>query len=127
MDKLILIGVGGFIGSVMRYIVSGYVQNLSKSTGFPYGTLAVNVIGSFIIGFLFYFIESRGSFSPQMRALLLLGFLGAFTTFSTFSLETFNLLRGDEVTLALANLGANCGLGLLAVWIGRMLPEMIWR
>ncbi len=127
MDKLILIGFGGFIGSVMRYLVSGYVQTISRSNTFPYGTLAVNVIGSFIIGFLFYFIETRSSLNPQMRALLLFGFLGAFTTFSTFSLETYNLLRSGELVPALMNVGANCVLGVMAVWAGRTLPMMIWR
>ncbi len=127
MEKLILIGFGGFIGSVMRYLVSGYVQTISRSSTFPYGTLAVNVIGSFIIGFLFYFIEIRSSLNPQMRALLLFGFLGAFTTFSTFSLETYNLLRSGELMPALVNVSANCVLGVMAVWAGRTLPMMIWR
>jgi len=127
VEKLILIGFGGFIGSVMRYLVSGYVQTISRSSTFPYGTLAVNVIGSFIIGFLFYFIEIRSSLNPQMRALLLFGFLGAFTTFSTFSLETYNLLRNGELMPALVNVSANCVLGVMAVWAGRTLPMMIWR
>ncbi|MBN1668729.1 MAG: fluoride efflux transporter CrcB [Anaerolineales bacterium] len=127
MGKIILIGLGGFIGAIFRYFVSGYVQEFSKSASFPYGTLVVNVLGSFVLGFLYYFIESRGALTPEMRALLLIGMLGAFTTFSTFSLETLNLVLHGEFIQALANLSANFVLGLMAVWAGRMLPVLIWR
>lgn len=127
MGNFLWIGLGGFIGAVLRYLISGYVQDLSKSASFPYGTLAVNVLGSFVIGLMFYFIESRGAFDPQTRALALVGILGAFTTFSTFSIETLNLFLSGETPQALLNLGANCALGLLAVWIGRILPALVWR
>jgi len=127
MGNITLIGIGGFIGAILRFLISGYVQDFSKSASFPYGTLAVNVIGSFMIGFLYYFIESRGSLMPEMRALLLIGILGAFTTFSTFSLETLNFMLRDEFCLALANLSANFIIGIFAVWAGRILPVLIWR
>lgn len=127
MANLIFIGMGGFLGAVLRYQVSGWVQTLSRSAGFPYGTLAVNVAGSFTIGLCYFFIESRGAFTPQARAFLLIGLLGAFTTFSTFSMETLNLASGGELGRAGLNLLANASLALLAVWAGRMLPYLIWR
>jgi fluoride exporter len=126
MGKLIYIGAGGFIGAVLRYLISSYVQDVSKSTGIPYGTLAVNVLGSFIIGILFFFIESKGALSPQTRAFLLVGILGALTTFSTFSIETLNLLMEGAIPQAIINLTANITLGLSAVWAGRILPSLTW-
>ena len=127
MGNLIMIGLGGFVGAILRYQVSGWVQGLSRSAGFPYGTLAVNVAGSFTIGLCYFFIESRGALTPNTRAFLLIGLLGAFTTFSTFSMETLNLATGGELGRAALNLLANCSLALLAAWAGRMLPYLIWR
>jgi CrcB protein len=127
MGDIYLIGIGGFIGAILRYIVSGWVQQASKSTDFPYGTLVVNVLGSLVIGFMFYLLENRGVLTPEVRALTLIGILGAFTTFSTFSVETLNLMLRGEVMQALVNVGASLVLGLLAVWAGRMLPQLIWR
>ena len=125
MGKLVYIGAGGFIGAVLRYLISSYVQDMSKSTGIPYGTLAVNVLGSFIIGVLFFFIESKGAFSPETRAFVLVGMLGALTTFSTFSIETLNLLIEGAIPQAFINLTANIILCLSAVWAGRILPSMM--
>lgn len=127
MMKLLLIGSGGFIGSVLRYLVSGSVQTASQSIAFPYGTLAVNVIGCLFIGFLSELAESRALFSTDTRSFLVLGILGGFTTFSAFGIETMNLLRGGETALALANIGAQVLLGLGAVWLGYTLAYVIWR
>jgi CrcB protein len=126
MGKLVYIGAGGFIGAVLRYLISSYIQDVSKSTGIPYGTLAVNVLGSFIIGVLFFLIESKGAFSPQTRAFVLVGMLGALTTFSTFSIETLNLLMDGAIPQAVINLTANIILCLSAVWAGRILPSLMW-
>ncbi len=125
MGTLVWIGMGGFVGAVLRYLVSGYIQNITKATGFPYGTLAVNIIGSFIIGLAFFYIESSSTIDPQTKSFVLVGVLGAFTTFSTFSIETFDLLQGGQVMGALVNMGAHGLLGMLAVWSGRMLPVLI--
>ena len=95
MIKLLLIGTGGFIGSILRYLVSGSVQAASQSIAFPYGTLAVNVIGCFLIGFLSELAETRSLFSPDTRAFLIVGILGGFTTFSAFGNETMNLIRDE--------------------------------
>lgn len=127
MGKLLIIGAGGFIGAVLRYQIGGIVQAAVKTVGFPVGTLAVNTIGCFAIGFLTYFVEYRGSLSPEMRSLVLIGFLGAFTTFSTFGLETFNLIGSAEYTRAGMNVIANSGLGLVAVWLGRVLASLLGR
>ena len=127
MDNLVLIGIGGFVGAIARFWVSGRVQDISGSIGFPYGTLVVNLVGCLLLGLLSYLIDVRGMFSPEVRSLLIIGLLGAFTTFSTFSMETFNLLAAGETFRALANLSSSVVLGLLAVWAGRLLPLMIWR
>jgi CrcB protein len=127
MMNALLIGIVGFIGSILRYLCSGYVQSLSKSFEFPYGTLAVNVSGCFLIGFLSQLAESYGAFSSQTRAFLFVGILGGFTTFSAFGNETINLLRDREQVLALLNIASNVLLGLTAVWSGRAFVELLWR
>jgi CrcB protein len=127
MGKLLLIGAGGFIGSVVRYLLSGYVQQVSRSIGFPWGTLAVNLLGCLVIGFLAYLADTRGWLPDEARAFLFVGLLGGFTTFSTFGNESLNLLREGDNLLALANIGAHLVLGLGAVWAGRTLAYLIWR
>ena len=127
MTNILLVGFGGFIGSVMRYLASGYVQQATKSVSFPYGTLAVNVIGCFAIGFLAQLAESRGVFTSEARLFVFVGILGGFTTFSSFGNETFNLARDSQMMSALANIGANVIVGLIAVWIGRTVSFLIWR
>ncbi len=124
---LVFVGVGGFIGSVLRYAASGYVQQLTHSATFSYGTIVVNIVGCFIIGFLSQLVESVGLLGPETRALLIPGFLGGFTTFSTFSNETLNLFRDGESPLAFVNVAAHIVLGLGAVWAGRALAAAIWR
>lgn len=126
MIRLLLVGSGGFIGSIFRYLLSGFVQQSSKSVGFPYGTLAVNIIGCFLIGFLSQLAETRGLFTTESRAFVLVGILGGFTTFSAFGNETFNLWRDGENILALINVAGQLVLGLGAVWLGRALTHQIW-
>jgi CrcB protein len=125
--NILLVGFGGFIGSVLRYLASGYVQQSTKSIDFPYGTLVVNVIGCFIIGFLAQLAEDRGMFTSESRLFVFTGFLGGFTTFSSFGNETLNLARDSQMMNALANVGANVILGLFAVWLGRTVSYLIWR
>jgi CrcB protein len=127
VTNILLVGIGGFIGSVMRYLLSGWVQQTTKSVGFPFGTLAVNIIGCFVIGFIAQLAESRGAFASETRTFIFFGILGGFTTFSTFGNETLNLARDSQVLNAFANVGANVILGLFAVWLGRTASYMIWR
>ena len=127
MGKLFLAGIGGFIGSTLRYAVTGYVQQLSRSIDFPYGTLAVNLIGCFLIGFLSQLAETRGVLTAESRTFVFIGILGGFTTFSAFGNETMNLWRDGQNALAMANVAANVLLGLGAVWVSRALAYQIWR
>ena len=127
MNNLLLIGAGGFVGSVLRYLVSGHIQQLAKSAIFPYGTLAVNLIGCFVIGFLSQLAEIRGVFTPETRSLIFIGFLGGFTTFSTFGIESMNLFRDGENLFALVNVALHVVVGFAAVWLGRALSDLLWR
>ena len=111
----------------MRYSVSGFVQGWSRSIDFPYGTLAVNLIGCLAIGFLSQLAESRGYFTAETRTLVFIGVLGGFTTFSAFSNETMNLWREGESLLAVVNIVAHLVLCLGAVWISRAIAYQIWR
>jgi len=125
--KLLWIGLGGFTGSILRYLVSGWAQASSGSATFPYGTLAVNVLGCLVIGVLSYLADVRGVFSAETRLFVFVGLLGGFTTFSTFGNETLNLLRDGELVTALINVTANVVLCLLAVWLGRAGALVLWR
>lgn len=127
MYKLFLIGLGGFTGALLRYGLSGLVQNWSKSISFPYGTLATNLLGCLLIGSLSQLAETYGVFSTETRAFVFVGLLGAFTTFSTFGNETFNLLREGETFLSFANMGLHLILGLGAIWLGRIMIVSLWR
>jgi CrcB protein len=124
---VIYVAIGGALGSISRYLLGTWIQNVSRSIDFPYGTLAVNLIGCFVIGFLSQLAETRGAFTPEMRAFVFVGILGGFTTFSSFANETFNLFRDGETFYALANVGANVILGLALVWLGRAFAYWIWK
>jgi fluoride exporter len=125
--NIMLVGIGGFLGSIGRYLLGNYAQQVSKSIDFPYGTMAVNLLGCFMIGFLAQLAESRGVFSPQTRLLVFVGILGGFTTFSSFGNETLNLFRDAQFLNALGNIGMNVVIGLLMVWVGRSVAFLIWR
>ena len=127
MGKLFLAGVGGFIGSSLRYAVTGWVQTWSRSIDFPYGTLAVNLLGCFVIGFLSQLAETRGLFTAESRTLIFIGVIGGFTTFSAFGNETISLWREGENALAFGNIAAHLVLGLGAVWGSRVLAYQLWR
>ena len=127
MSKLFLIGSGGFLGSVARYLVSGWVQRLSGSAEFPYGTLAVNVLGCLVIGALSWLADLRGLFPPEARLFVFVGLLGGFTTFSTFGNESMALLRDGENLRGFVYVSAHLILGLGAVWAGRALAALRWR
>ncbi len=127
MLNILLVGLGGALGSISRYLVSGWVQTASKNINFPFGTLAVNLAGCFVIGFLAHLAEARGIFSSETRSFVFIGILGGFTTFSSFGNETLNLLRSGEMLSALTNIGTNVIFGLAAVWLGRTTANLIWK
>ncbi len=127
MYKLLLIGLGGFVGAVLRYSFSGFVQTWSKSISFPFGTLAVNLLGCFLIGILSQVGESHGVFSPETRSFVFIGLLGAFTTYSAFGNETVSLMMDGKNQLSLLTVGLHIVLGLGAVWVGRVIALFIWK
>lgn len=125
MIKLLMVGMGGFAGSICRYIVSGLSQRLFDDPFFPYGTLTVNVAGCLLIGLLGGLSETRHLFTPEIRALILIGFLGGFTTFSTFGYEIFTIARDGLFVAALTNLILHLVLGFTAVWLGFSLSKLV--
>jgi CrcB protein len=125
MIGVLLVGVGSFVGGVLRYALSTWVHRTLDNPWFPYGTLAVNGLGCFVIGFLAGLAESRAAFTPEARLFLFVGILGGFTTFSSFALETFFLARDTQSVAALANIGLQLVLGLLAVWIGDVIAHAL--
>lgn len=127
LASIFFAALGGALGSVSRYLLGVWTQSLSKSLDFPFGTLTVNLLGCFVIGFLSHLAESRGAFTPESRAFIFIGILGGFTTFSSFGNDTLNLLRDGETFNALANIGANVIVGLSLVWLGRIVAYWIWR
>ena len=122
--KILIIGLGGFIGAVLRYSISGWVYRIFGNA-LPWGTLAVNVIGSFILGYFLFMAESRTTISPMWRNFIAIGMMGALTTFSTFAYETFALLQENLFGQVLANVVLNVIITLLAVWAGIALAKAI--
>lgn len=127
LPSFIIVAIGGALGSAFRYFFGTWVQALSRSIDFPYGTLAVNLVGCFVIGFLAQLVEARGAFNSEARLFVFIGILGGFTTFSSFANDSVNLLREGDLLNALANVGANVILGLILVWLGRTVAYWIWR
>lgn len=125
--SVLYVAFGGALGSVSRYLLGIWAQTASKSIDFPYGTLTVNLLGCFLIGLLSHLAETRGVFTPETRALVFIGILGGFTTFSSFGNDTLNLLHDGKTFNALANVGANVILGLFLVWLGRAAAYWIWK
>jgi CrcB protein len=117
MQRILLIGFAGLAGTLGRYFMSGLVARRFGET-FPVGTIIINVIGCFLAGLLFYVLQERSLVSETVRLAIMVGFLGGFTTFSAYSLQTFTLFRDGEVFLAFLNLAISNVLGLFMVWLG---------
>lgn len=124
MRRVLLVGLGGAVGSVLRFWLGAAVQG--GRGGFPRGTLAVNVLGCLAIGALAQLSESRNLLTPELRALLMIGLLGGFTTFSAFANETVDALRGGSTALALLNVALSVVLCLGAVLLGRGVAAAVW-
>lgn len=127
MNKILLVGAGGFLGAVLRYAVTGWVQQITHSIAFPHGTFAVNILGCFFMGLLAYLADARMGLAPEMRLLLMVGLLGSFTTYSTFSSETLRLLQDQRYLFAFLNMGAHLAVGLASVVLGRFSAAILWR
>lgn len=125
MDKLIYIAFGGAIGTLLRYAISGLIYKFADRT-FPWGTLGVNLAGSIIIGILWAFFE-RFTINSNIRSFALVGILGGFTTFSTFTLETFNMFRDNEIKLALVNILLSNIIGVFFVFLGYNIFKYIFE
>jgi CrcB protein len=113
----LLVGSGGFVGSICRYALGGAVHRHFPMATFPYGTLAVNLLGCALIGALAGLADSRQLFSPELRTFGFIGLLGGFTTFSTFGYETIAMTRDGEFIRAAFNVGLHVVLGLGFVWL----------
>jgi CrcB protein len=124
MQRLIYIALAGGAGTLMRYWLSEWTARRFGET-FPTGTLVVNLIGCFLAGLLFYLMFDRYVVSPTLRTVVLIGLLGGFTTFSSFGLQTFALMRDGEMGLALLNIAVSNVAGLLMVWVGYSLAKIV--
>ncbi len=124
MNQVLAIAVGGAVGGVLRFWMSTWVHTFAGRS-FPYGTLAVNVLGCLVIGFLFVLFLERFSSDTVLRAGLLIGLLGGFTTFSTFSIETFNLIEQGAYMKASINMTASLILSVGATWIGILIGRQL--
>lgn len=124
MEVLVAVAIGGATGSLLRFLISKFVQT-QVGIDFPLGTLLVNVIGAFLIGLSYSYLVERLILSPEARAMIITGFLGGLTTFSTFSYESFNLLFNGELTKFLLYVGTTNIVGILMTLIGYNLGRAV--
>ena len=124
MERALLVGLGGFLGTVLRYGLGGLIGRWKAGWTFPLETLVINVVGCLVLGLLAGLSESRGIFAGTTRAFLFIGVLGGFTTFSTFGYETFQLLRDGQWPAAGLSTLLQLGLGVGGVWLGHALSKL---
>jgi CrcB protein len=124
MNRFLLISIGAILGANARYLVGLWAAR-RFGAAFPYGTAIVNISGSFVLGFLLAWGSVRSGLSPEMRLLVAIGFLGAYTTFSSFTVETLIQAESSGITNALLNIFLNNALGLTAAWVGMLLAKSI--
>jgi fluoride exporter len=127
LSGVLLVGLGGFAGSIARYKLGGYVLHLTVQERFPFSTLAVNVLGCLLVGILAGLAERFDLFGPETRLFLFTGLLGGFTTFSAFGMDAVFLLRRGEFWVAALYAGASVVLGVTAVWFGLKLISLLPR
>jgi CrcB protein len=126
MERIFLVGLGGFLGTVLRYVLGSWANRLKSGAAFPYETLLVNVLGCMAIGLLAALSEARGVLTGTTRAFLFIGVLGGFTTFSSFGYETFQLLRDGQAAVAALSVALQVMLGIGAVWAGHAVARVVW-
>lgn len=124
MENFLLISIGAILGANLRYWVGDWVAQ-KFGTAFPYGTLLINVSGSLVIGFLLTLIAERLVLDPRWRLFLVVGFLGAYTTFSTYMFDSFSLIEKGQLMPGLINLLGSATLGIMAVGMGVFLGRMV--
>jgi len=124
MRIILLIGTGGFVGSISRYLVSQFLQKTFDTT-FPLGTMTVNILGSFLIGIIYAFSEQSEVLTAEWRMFLAVGFCGGFTTFSSFAYENFAMLNVQQFLFSALYTGLSLILGLLAVYLGVILVKSV--
>lgn len=117
MAKYVIIAVGGAIGSMLRYWVGAYVSG-RMGARFPYGTFVINITACFLIGLVMTVLAEKTQWSPNWRYLIPIGFLGGYSTFSSFEYETFRVFQSNELLVAGLNITLSVGIGFLAVWLG---------
>lgn len=124
MEKFLILFAGGGVGTICRFLLSSWVMGRLDPT-FPYGTLVVNLLGCFLIGLLVGLPDNGASLPPSLRLLLVVGFLGGFTTFSSYAFEAYNILEEGFGGKALLYMGGSMLLGLLAVWMGGLAMRLV--
>ena len=124
MRQLLAVAAGGALGAVLRWLAASGIQRWAGGT-FPWGTFAVNALGSLMLGFLFVWLIERSSASEVLRLAITVGFLGAFTTFSTYSLESVRLLQEGALGMALANVFGQVVVCLMLTWVGVQLARVL--
>jgi CrcB protein len=124
MTKYLIVAFGGAIGSMLRFWAGGYVSE-RLGTRFPYGTFVINITASFLIGFIMTLLAERANWSPNWRYLMVVGFLGGYSTFSSFEYESFRVFQDGEFLIASLNIALSVAVGFVSVWLGAITGRTI--
>lgn len=124
MTKYYVVGLGGFLGAIARFWLAGYISS-RLGTRFPYGTFVINITGSFLIGLIITLLEEKSHWNPNWRYLIPVGFIGAYTTFSTFEYETLRNIQDGEFLVAFLNVSLSVVVGFVSVWGGVIAGRML--
>jgi fluoride exporter len=122
--KYLMVGVGGFLGSVLRFWLGSFIGG-RLGARFPYGTFVINVTGSFLIGMIVALLAAKAHWSPNWRYLIPIGFIGGYTTFSTFEFETLRLAQDGQMLMAILNVTLSVVVGFVGVWAGAVAGRAI--